>query len=531
MMALLAHLFRAAPRQAALAVLLGLASGGAAAAMAVLISRALQSEPRSPGLALWFFGAAAAQMGLRILSETRLIALTQKVVLDLRLSLGQRLLATPQLRLQQIGRQPLLTILTRDIDAFAGSVQLIPLILGNLLLTIGCFAYLAQQDLKVFFWVLASLILGATGFHLAERGPLRRLARLRGHIDDLYIHQRALIEGSKELQLNHRRGVQFLDRILAPAATAVARDYVGAMSSYVWVTHIGNSLFYLVIGLVLFGPTGLPGPELLSVVLILLYLVRPVAEILICLPPLRQSAIALARISQLAEDLPQGAQPVPVPMQPQAIALQGVTHSYRSDAEDGVFTLGPLDLTVQRGEILFLLGGNGSGKTTLAMLLCGLYTPEQGQILVDGAPLAEADRPAYRQAFSAVFSDFHLFAQLPGRDDPEMEQRATHFLHRFQMAHKVRVENGSLSTTDLSTGQRKRLALVAAYLEDRPFYLFDEWAADQDPAFKAVFYNDLLPELRARGKGVIVISHDDAYFGVADRVVKLADGQVTGGAA
>ena len=454
MMALLAHLFRAAPCQAALAVLLGLASGGAAAAMAVLISRALQSEARSPSLALWFFGAAAAQMGLRILSETRLIALTQKVVLDLRLSLGQRLLATPQLRLQQIGRQPLLTILTRDIDAFAGSVQLIPLILGNLLLTIGCFAYLAQQDLKVFFWVLASLILGATGFHLAERGPLRRLARLRGHIDDLYIHQRALIEGSKELQLNHRRGVQFLDRILAPAATAVARDYVGAMSSYVWVTHIGNSLFYLVIGLVLFGPTGLPGPELLSVVLILLYLVRPVAEILICLPPLRQSAIALARISQLAEDLPQGAQPTPVPMQPQAIVLQGVTHSYRSEAEDGVFTLGPLDLTVQRGEILFLLGGKGSGKTTLAMLLCGLYTPEQGQILVDGAPLAEADRPAYRQAFSAVFSDFHLFAQLPGSDDPAMEQRATHFLHRFQMAHKVRVENGSLSTTDLSTGQR-----------------------------------------------------------------------------
>ncbi|WP_192931254.1 cyclic peptide export ABC transporter [Gemmobacter serpentinus] len=525
------HLFRAAPRQAALAVFLGLASGGAAAAMAVLISRALQSETRSASLALWFFAAAAAQMGLRILAETRLIAITQKVVLDLRLSLGQRLLATPQLRLQQIGRQPLLTILTRDIDAFAGSVQLIPLILGNALLTIGCFAYLAQQDLGIFLWVLASLILGATGFRLAERKPLQRLAQLRGHIDELYIHQRALIEGSKELQLNHQRGAQFLGRILSPAANAVAREYVGAMSSYVWVTNIGNSLFYLVIGLVLFGPTGLPGPETLSVVLILLYLVRPVAEILICLPPLRQSAVALARISQLSSDLPGGTAAAPEPMHPEVISLQGVTHSYRSEAEDGVFTLGPVDLTVRRGEILFLLGGNGSGKSTLAMLLCGLYAPDQGQIIVDGTPLPDAARPAYRQAFSAVFSDFHLFAQLPGRDDPGMEQRATHFLQRFKMAHKVRVEHGSLSTTDLSTGQRKRLALVAAYLEDRPFYLFDEWAADQDPAFKAVFYNDLLPELRARGKGVIVISHDDAYFGVADRVIKLADGQVTGGVA
>ncbi|MDR0809502.1 MAG: cyclic peptide export ABC transporter [Gemmobacter sp.] len=525
------HLFRAAPRQAAFAVLLGLASGGAAAAMAVLINLALKAEARNPSLALWFFGAAAAQMGLRILSETRLIALTQKVVLDLRLSLGRRLLATPYLRLQQIGRQPLLTILTRDIDAFAGSVQLIPLILGNILMTIGCFAYLAMLNTGVFLGVLASLAIGATGFRLAERRPLRRLATLRAHIDDLYIHQRALIEGSKELQLNHRRGGQFLDQILGPAAAAVAREFVGAMSSYVWVTNIGNSLFYLVIGLVLFGPTGLAASELLSVVLILLYLVKPVSEILICLPPLRQSAVALGRISQLAADLPGGEAPPPQPMQPEVIALQGVTHSYHSDAEDGVFTLGPVDLTLRRGEILFLLGGNGSGKTTLALLLCGLYAPDKGRIVVDGTVLVDGARSGYRQAFSAVFSDFHLFAQLPGRDDPQMEERARHFIRRFQMAHKVRVENGCLSTTELSTGQRKRLALVSAYLEDHPFYVFDEWAADQDPAFKAVFYNDLLPELRARGKGVIVITHDDAYFGVADRVVKLADGQVTGAAA
>ena len=150
-------------------------------------------------------------------------------------------------------------------------------------------------------------------------------------------------------------------------------------------------------------------------------------------------------------------------------------------------------------------------------------------MLADGTEITPENLINYRQAFSAVFSDFHLFEHLPGADDPAMEERARHYIRHLRMDHKVRVEKGRLSTTDLSTGQRKRLSLVSAYLEDRPFCLFDEWAADQDPLFKAVFYNELLPELKARGKGVIVISHDDAYFSAADRIVKLADGKLVEG--
>ena len=529
MKALIAHLFRAEPRGATLAILFGLASGASAAAMAVIISLALTTENRGTALAAWFFGAAALNLVLRILSETRLIALTQKIVLDMRVNLAHRVLATSQLHLQQIGRQPLLTIQTRDIDAFAGSVQLIPLIVGNLLMIVGCFAYLGYENWRLCLTVVACLLVGATAFRLAERGPLIRLARLRNHIDQLYIHQRALIEGTKELQLNHKRGVQFIDKVLGPVAADVARDYVGAMSSYIWVASIGNSLFYLVIGVVLFGPTGIGSADLVPAVLVMLYLIKPVSEVMIGLPPLRQSAIALEQISRLQADLTADPGAVPRPLEPETIALQGATHSYQTDAEDGTFTLGPVDLSVRRGEVLFLLGGNGSGKTTLGMLLCGLYAPDQGRLLADGTEITPENLINYRQAFSAVFSDFHLFEHLPGADDPAMEERARHYIRHLRMDHKVRVEKGRLSTTDLSTGQRKRLSLVSAYLEDRPFCLFDEWAADQDPLFKAVFYNELLPELKARGKGVIVISHDDAYFSAADRVVKLADGKLVEG--
>jgi putative ATP-binding cassette transporter len=145
---------------------------------------------------------------------------------------------------------------------------------------------------------------------------------------------------------------------------------------------------------------------------------------------------------------------------------------------------------------------------------------------MNGVPVDQSNIEHYRQHFGAVFADFHLFEHLLGIEPADIEERATHYIHKLGLEHKVRIDNQKFSTINLSTGQRKRLALITAYLEDKAIYLFDEWAADQDPAFKRVFYTVLLPELKAKGKTVIVISHDDAYFAHADRVVKLDEGRL-----
>ncbi|WP_221939056.1 ATP-binding cassette domain-containing protein [Mycobacterium sp. KBS0706] len=208
------------------------------------------------------------------------------------------------------------------------------------------------------------------------------------------------------------------------------------------------------------------------------------------------------------------------------LALEGVTHGYYDEREDEVFTLGPIDLTLRPGEITFLVGGNGSGKTTLAKLVTGLYVPEAGTIRVDGQALAVPGGEAHRQLFSAVFSDFHLFETLLEAAEGSLDDRANTWLRQLHLDHKVAVAGGAFSTRDLSQGQRKRLALVAACLEDRPVMVFDEWAADQDPQFKDVFYREILAELKARRKTVLVITHDDRWFPLADQLVKLDRGQV-----
>jgi putative ATP-binding cassette transporter len=208
------------------------------------------------------------------------------------------------------------------------------------------------------------------------------------------------------------------------------------------------------------------------------------------------------------------------------LELRGVEHLYQGEQAEDSFKLGPIDLSFEPGEMVFITGGNGSGKTTLVKIITGLYSPEAGEVRLDGEPVTDGNREAYRAHFSVVFSDFHLFESLLGIDTPELDARARHYLKQLHLENKVRLNQGSLSTTDLSQGQRKRLALLTAYLENRSIYVFDEWAADQDPYFKNIFYYELLPALKARGKTVLVITHDDRYYHLADRIVKLDYGKL-----
>jgi putative ATP-binding cassette transporter len=156
----------------------------------------------------------------------------------------------------------------------------------------------------------------------------------------------------------------------------------------------------------------------------------------------------------------------------------------------------------------------------------GLYTPESGLIHLSGTCITESNRDDYRQFFSAIFSDFHLFDELLGLSSAALDAQAQRYIHEFRLSETVQVKDGVFSSLNLSQGQRKRLALVTAYLEGRPIYLFDEWAADQDVVFKEIFYTNVLPELKAQGRTVFVISHDDQYYWAADRLVKLESGQV-----
>jgi putative ATP-binding cassette transporter len=202
------------------------------------------------------------------------------------------------------------------------------------------------------------------------------------------------------------------------------------------------------------------------------------------------------------------------------LELAGLSYEYESGAEQDGFRVGPIDLRIERGQVVFLVGGNGSGKTTLLKLLMGLYAPSTGQVLIDEQPLVPCEEQ--RELFGGVLSDYHLFRWV---EEPD-ETFVSELLTRVRLAQKVTVKDGEFSSLDFSKGQRARLALVAALAERRGIYVFDEWAADQDPEFREFFYLEMLPRLKEQGVTVVAATHDDRYFHVADQIIRLDRGKL-----
>jgi putative pyoverdin transport system ATP-binding/permease protein len=553
----LAFVLRKSKGTLALAMLAGVLSGAASVALIALIHAALSSDRETTAaLAGPFVGICLLSLGMRIGSQTLLIQLWQRSVYELYLFLSQRILDTPLRRLEQLGPPCLLAHLADDVPAVANALLGLPILTVNAAVVLGCLVYMAWLSPILLGAAVAFLVLGVGSYLLLVNRAQQRLLLARQQQDVLMKHFEGLTHGIKELQMHDQRGASFLNDELATAAATLRRHNTAGRALYATAASWGHLLFLALIGVLLFAmpPLLRVAPEVQSgYVLAILYAIAPLEVVMTWLPAMGQARVALKKIEQLTQSLPEKPANRPEPrdnhrLEPgrrskangngrivapprlyadwQVIEWRQVTHSYRLERTDDEFQLGPLDLTLRRGQLVFLTGGNGSGKTTLAKVIAGLYPPESGEIRVGGARVENTQRRRYRQLFSTVFSPPYVFNNLSPRADGNSDRQATEWLERLELDHRVSVRDGMFSSIDLSQGQRKRLALLISLLEDRPAYLFDEWAADQDPRFKRIFYRELLPQLRAQGKAVLVISHDDRYFHVADRLLELEAGQI-----
>ena len=512
----------------------GVIAGAANVGLLVLVNRGLSGGAITP-LWVWAFVALCLLMpATRFASGLLQIHLAERAQKELRGRLTRQILATPYERLAAVGPQRLLVALTRDVTSVTGSLNVIPGVLLQLATILCCVGYLVWLSPPLSLLVIAFAALGLPTFLLPMLRGMKWLYRARDTWDGVFKLFQGLVDGTRELKLHAPRSREFVADVDA-VNESFRRSSVRGKAIYSAANVWGQFLFFALIGVLLAVP-GLPGVPRSEVAigytLTLLYMMAPLQLLLTTAPRLAEGNVARRKLLDLMlSRLPPAGDEVPVPPQPAAsgvsLELRGVTYRYASAAgrEEG-FAVGPIDLVLRPGELVFLIGGNGSGKTTLLHVLTGLFAPSHGEIAVDGRVVAEDGFEAYRQLFSMVFQDFHLFARLRGLERPDLDGEAHDWLRRLQLDDEVAVVDGAFSTVDLSRGQRKRLALLAACLEDRPVYLFDEWAADQDPVFKEVFYLDLLPRLREAGKTVLVVTHDDAYYPLADRILRLDQGRV-----
>lgn len=535
-MKLIAFLFKRCRTMLAVSFLAAVVVGASNAGLIALINHVLNDPARKDSVAIAAAGFAALVLGkvlTGLLSQVWLIRFSQQAIADLRRELVRRILTVPLRRLEQVGSARLLAALVDDVNKLMTALFGFPTLALNVAILLGGSVYLGFLSWHVLLALGVLILFGATCYRGLVSSGFHSLMHAREAEERLYGHFRSLTDGIKELKLHRRRRTAFQEESVRSTTGDFQRHSVAAETRFMLAHSWSHFLFYVLVGLILFVlPTmrDMNMKTLTGYVLTVLYLMGPLAGVMGSLSVFSRADIALRKIDALGLTFGDDTDVAPVAASGRAefnrLELQGVAHTYRGEQSDESFVIGPLDLTFSRGEVVFLVGGNGSGKSTLAKIVTGLYPPESGRIVLDGTAIGDANRDEYRQIFSAVFSDFHLFETLLGIDSGDVDVQAKEYLSQLHLGQKVRIVNGRLSTTALSSGQRKRLALLTAYLEDRPFYVFDEWAADQDPVFKDIFYHEIIPDLKRRGKTLLVITHDDRYFNVADRLLKLDYGQL-----
>jgi len=514
------------------ATIAGGVSGLASAALLATVNRAVHTPGESVlSILAAFAGLCVVSLAGELLGNTGNNLVGQKIIAKLRKELSAKIVAAPIAEIEHFQPHRLLTILGHDVDTIGGFTFNFSMIVIAFSITVGCFVYLAMLSPIMFGVVMAAAALMFAGQVLASKVGVESYYAVRSAHDDLQKYYRAIIEGAKEIRINGEQRTRTLGH-LARTIEQIAERFVYATRVFFIARTFSSLFFYVTIFAVLALSTRVRVADtaVSGFILVLLYVRGPIEQIITAMPLFSQAQASFKKVAELSTAMGAGSRSLPtkplaIDFSVASIELRDVC--YQFPAQDAVepFMLGPVNLTITAGETLFIIGKNGCGKTTLIKLLMGLYWPQQGQLLCNGEPIQRSQLDAYRQRFSAIFFDYYLFDDLVAADQFTLRQ-AEHYLKKLEIANKITIRDGVFSTIDLSTGQRKRLALTHVLLEDRPIVVLDEWAADQDPSFRRVFYEELLPDMKQRGKTLIVISHDDSYLHIADRVIEMDAGRI-----
>lgn len=472
---------------------------------------------------------------LAIIASYSVALLTQKIIHKLRIDLSSRILEASFDSVES-NQSKLLPILTEDIKTIAYSIDRLPGVTTGLATVIGLLGYMIwfSPQLSLATFGLFFLVFLFTKISLPF---VKKYAdKSRGYLENLFTQFQGLILGIKQLTLNKEFKDSYLRDQIKPTSQLQNKFY---LKENVVSAITNRSTDLILLGgmggiIVAIATSEFVSRELFSDFLpLVLFTLAPLATAAGFLSSLKRIEVSLDHIdkagislydTKISTDLKPSSNWSPSDT---LVELKDITYSYYHSEEDEHFMMGPINLAIKSNEMIFMVGGNGSGKTTLAKIMLGLYYSDNGTILFKDSVVEMKHLDSFRSNFSAVFTDAYVFQELYHINESLLESDGQMLIDMLQLTKKVKIKNGQFTTKRLSDGQKKRLSLIISILENKEVYLFDEWAANQDPHFKAIFYTEILEYLRSKQKTIIVITHDDAYFHLADRILKLRDGKLS----
>lgn len=472
-----------------------------------------------------------------LLDRARIIV--EEIIRNIRMRIARKILEANLTSFEEVGGASFFNVVSRHATAISQAAIVVIQNCHSVVLVALAFIFILVISMKAFL-----IVAGTLGVLIALF--LMNYSKVMGLMRDVAAQENAFIggfndltHGFKELKMNSARDWTFFHehyRRLTERSMEMRKQMGLELNKNLLIAHVA---FFILLAAVVFVLPKMGQNEsqnVVAVLTIVIYIFGPISEVIGAVPFLAEAAGSINEITRIetmlgamtsdttvldAKQAPSGKSPF---ANFSTIRCRDLEFQYPDTESDRTFKLGPVDFEVRRGEIVFIIGGNGSGKSSFFKVLCGLYAPDSGTITVDDKEVTDRSREDYRNLIAPIFSDFHLFDELLGMEEPSSE-RAEELLRMMEISGKTRIDGRHLTDIKLSAGQRKRLALLTAIQEDRPLMLFDEWAAEQDPQFRKKFYREIIPALKARGKTIVIITHDDRYFDAADRILKMEYGK------
>ena len=481
-------------------------------------------------LALFLF--MRAQQFVTITATAEIEAIIHK----LRVRLMDLIRRSELLEIDKIGRSRIVAAVTSDTAILTQASNMLCFTVQGAVLILFVGLYVAYLSIVAFLLTVVIVSGAATIFHYKNRRLSEQKGKSAAWERRLFDRLTDFLDGFKEVRLNAARSDDLLNDAVEVSKTAANIKIRTQAETFKMIVTSQISMYILLGAVVFVAPNlsnTLGGASIAKTTTALLFVVGACFGLVQSIPILLNANASADRIDRLEQALQttlvmEERRAITAPKRFERIAVRNIEFRYTDKFSDTVFKIGPIDFTLESGELVFITGGNGSGKSTFLRVFSGLYPPDSGEILLDGRPVTDADRDEYRGLMSAIFFDYHLFQRLYGIPDADPAE-VGRLLTQFRLADKTSLTNGEFRTLDLSGGQRRRLALIVSLLEKRPIMLLDEWTAEQDPEFRRKFYDELLPEMMRAGATIVVITHDDRYLDelhMPARRIKMDEGRI-----
>jgi putative ATP-binding cassette transporter len=447
----------------------------------------------------------------------------ESIIHKIRLRLMDQVRRAELLEIEGIGRARIVAAITSDTAVLTQASNLLAVTMQGAVLIFFIAIYVAFLSLGAILITIIVVVTAGMIFHLKNKRLAAEKQQAAAWERRLFDRLIDFLDGFKEIRLNSARSADLFDDAVDVSRKAANIKIKSQAETFKLIVMTQVSMYVLLGAVVFVAPqfsSTLGGASLAKTTTALMFVVGACFGLVQTIPILLTANAAADRIEQLEATLrsfvgERSEREIKIPKRFDRIEMQNIVFRYVDKFSDTTFQIGPLDFTLQSGELVFITGGNGSGKSTFLKVLAGLYPPDSGEIMLDGRRINDESRDAYRALISGIFFDYHLFQRLYGIPEPEWGE-LDRLLEKFRLEDKTGLTDGEFRTLDLSGGQRRRLALIVSMLEKRPIMLLDEWTAEQDPEFRAKFYHEILPELLQAGETIVLITHDDRYLDELD---------------